>query len=72
MTAPQKFQDTIKSPSWCQAGSSNHMPKRSAEIMVKKESTLESLTGNQRGTEWQKLHHKTWDPNNCKQARPST
>jgi len=22
-------------------------------------STLESLTGNQRGTEWQKLHHKT-------------
>src|SRR5436305_10913548 len=27
MTAPQKFQDTIKSPSWCQAGSLNHMPK---------------------------------------------
>ena len=33
---------------------------------------LEPLTGNQKGTEWQKHRHKTWDPIRCRQAGPPT
>ncbi|RGB33382.1 hypothetical protein C1646_761784 [Rhizophagus diaphanus] len=51
---------------------SAHFWQLNGPAMVKKKSTLESLIDNQRGTEWQKLCHKTWDPNNCRQVRPLT
>ncbi|PKK55707.1 hypothetical protein RhiirC2_801707 [Rhizophagus irregularis] len=38
----------------------------------KEEKHFQILNRQPRGTEWQNLHHKTWNSNNCRQARPPT
>ncbi|GET02569.1 hypothetical protein RCL_jg13732.t1 [Rhizophagus clarus] len=70
MTAPGEFQDTIKSPSWSQAGSSNHMPKRSAEIVAQKGKYLDMKSGTQTGAEDQYPQYGTRVPNGCKRPSP--